>query len=229
MVMRRTFQRQPEDVRRRELIDAALECIAELGLQGATVREVALRAGVTPGLIRRYFATKENLIVAAYRKLSDAMAEAVDDAVGEGSPELRLARFIRASLTPPVVDQKTLSLWAAFISAVHNDPAIDAVHAEGYANYRARIETLIGEIRAGPQGLPKPNVQAMETAHKRATHGASVAINALLDGLWLELSLSPDAFAAIDVVALAQQSAAAILGISMDKFTEQTHALRTNH
>lgn len=206
MPLRRTFQRQPEAVRQRELIDAALACIAELGLQGATVREVALRAGVTQGLIRHYFLTKEKLIEAAYRRLSGEMTAAVKDAIGTGPARLRLARFIRASLTPPVVDPKTLSLWAAFISAVHTDPAIDAVHAEGYAAYRSELEGLIGDV-FGEAGRP---------ADASAARAAAIALNALLDGLWLELSLSPAAFAKTDVVELARNAAAAILMLPPD-------------
>jgi TetR/AcrR family transcriptional repressor of bet genes len=59
---RRTFHREPEAVRQNDLIAATLDSVAELGLAGATVREVANRAGVTPGLIRRYFDNKERLV-----------------------------------------------------------------------------------------------------------------------------------------------------------------------
>jgi TetR/AcrR family transcriptional regulator, transcriptional repressor of bet genes len=203
MPARRTFQRQPEAVRQRELIDAALACIAELGLQGATVREVALRAGVTPGLIRHYFHTKERLIAAAYEKVTSEMNAAVGAAMGEGPARLKLARFIRASLTPPVVDPQTLSLWAAFIGAVHIDPALAAVHAKGYAAYRGDVETLVAAMRADQGITPTP----------AATHAEAVAINALIDGFWLELSLSADAFDGLDMVALAQSSAAALFGL----------------
>jgi TetR/AcrR family transcriptional regulator, transcriptional repressor of bet genes len=204
--LRRTFQRQPEAVRQRDLIEAALACIAELGLHGATVREVALRAGVTPGLIRRYFVSKEKLIEAAYRKLASEMTETVETAIAEGPARLRLGRYIRVSLTPPMVDPARLSLWAAFVSAVHTDAAIARVHAEGYATYRASVESLINGI-----AIEDGRVMA-----KGAAHAASLAINALIDGLWLELSLSPDVYSGVDVVALARESAARILGLPID-------------
>ncbi|NJR13410.1 MAG: TetR family transcriptional regulator [Phyllobacteriaceae bacterium] len=210
MPLRRTFQRQPEAVRHRELIDAALACIAELGLQGATVREVALRAGVTQGLIRHYFLTKEKLIEAAYRHLSAEMTESVETAMGDGPARLRLARFIRASLTPPMVDAGRLSLWAAFVSAVHTSPAVALVHAEGYASYRGHVETLIVALFAEQGHAITP----------LAARRSSLAINAVIDGLWLELSLSADVFDAIDVVGLAQESAAAILSLSPDALKE---------
>jgi TetR/AcrR family transcriptional regulator, transcriptional repressor of bet genes len=217
--MRRTFQRQPEAVRQRELIDSALDCIADLGLHGATVREVALRAGVTQGLIRHYFQTKENLIAAAYRRLADEMTETVEAAMGVGPARIRLARYIRASLTPPMVDPARLSLWAAFVSAVHTDPAIATVHAEGYARYRAHVEELIEAMLAEQGAAVLPG----------AARRAGIAVNALIDGLWLELSLSPEVFAALDVVALAQDGAAALIGLPAGALKENADALRADH
>ena len=48
---RRTFHRAPEAERRHDLIEATLDCIAEYGLEGATVRQIAIKAGVTAGFI----------------------------------------------------------------------------------------------------------------------------------------------------------------------------------
>lgn len=62
------FKRAPENERRRELIEATLESISEVGIQATTVRAVAARAGVTNGLIRHHFENKANLIIEAYRR-----------------------------------------------------------------------------------------------------------------------------------------------------------------
>ncbi|MBN9550954.1 MAG: TetR family transcriptional regulator, partial [Alphaproteobacteria bacterium] len=59
---RRKFRREGEERRRQDLIDATLDSVAEHGLQGATLRTIALRAGVTAGLIRHYFPGKEELL-----------------------------------------------------------------------------------------------------------------------------------------------------------------------
>ena len=64
---RRKFRREGEERRRDALIAAALDLVSEGGPEAATVRAIAERAGVTPGLIRHYFRTKEDLTRAAYR------------------------------------------------------------------------------------------------------------------------------------------------------------------
>ncbi|MCJ9673516.1 TetR family transcriptional regulator, partial [Neorhizobium sp. SHOUNA12B] len=81
---RRTYHRASEAERREDLIAATLDCIAEFGIQGATVRQIAMRAGVTGGLIRHYFSSKDQMLQAAYRKVMAGMTEAAVAAAIEG-------------------------------------------------------------------------------------------------------------------------------------------------
>jgi AcrR family transcriptional regulator len=51
-----------EDLTARARIrDAALELFAERGIAGATIRDIALKAGVSSGLLRHHFGSKEGL------------------------------------------------------------------------------------------------------------------------------------------------------------------------
>ena len=77
------------------------ELVAEGGPEAATVRAIAARAGVTPGLIRHYFQSKDELTRAAYRALMDGMTAKGSDALeGVGAqPEERLAAFVAAYQT----------------------------------------------------------------------------------------------------------------------------------
>ncbi|MGL4489716.1 MAG: TetR family transcriptional regulator, partial [Rhizobiaceae bacterium] len=100
---RKQFRREGEDVRRSELVQATLSCIATLGMEHTTVREIAIKAGVTPGLIRHYFTSKEELVLAAYTQYAatflDHSRTAVENAPDE--PIARLATFITANLSAP--------------------------------------------------------------------------------------------------------------------------------
>jgi AcrR family transcriptional regulator len=49
------------EVRRSLVLDAARSAFIELGLEGASLREIAKRAGYTPGAIYSYFASKEEV------------------------------------------------------------------------------------------------------------------------------------------------------------------------
>lgn len=55
----RTPQQDRSRATRRRLLEAAVECLAELGWNGSTVTVVAERAGVTRGAAQHHFPTRE--------------------------------------------------------------------------------------------------------------------------------------------------------------------------
>lgn len=204
---RKPFRREGEDQRRRELVDATLAAIAELGMDRTTVREIAIRAGVTPGLIRHYFSGKDELVQAAYRQHVEQLAAHAEKAVAAAGddPVARLAAFITGTLSPPVVDQTNLSLWAGFIGTVRTHAAMADVHREGYAHYRALAETLIGEALAAA---------GRKTAKAECVR-LGIMLNAVIDGLWLEGSLSPNEFVEGDLARTGLEAASAIIGLKL--------------
>ena len=96
---RRTGRRPGPSTTREDIVAAARESFAEHGFDGTSVRRVATRAGVDPALVRRFFGSKEGLMLAA---LDVAMA-----------PGTRLAEVVRtdpARLGEHVVAYM-LSVW----------------------------------------------------------------------------------------------------------------------
>src|SRR6202046_5305091 len=53
------------DAKRAAILQAARVAFAERGFAGATLRDIAKRAGVTQGLVTRHFHSKESLFLAA--------------------------------------------------------------------------------------------------------------------------------------------------------------------
>jgi len=204
---RRSFHHAPEGVRRQDLIKATMDCIAEDGLQGATVRRIAVRAGVTSGLIRYYFPGKNELIHATYRETMSRMTAqakaSVEDTMGsDDAPPERLRRFIAASLSPPVVDARVLTLWATFIGLIHIDAEMAAIHKESYLAYRNEIESLIAGVFAF-EG---------RDASRNDLANYAIAVNAVIDGLWLEGCLAGEMFGENDLVAIGIKTVEAVLG-----------------
>jgi AcrR family transcriptional regulator len=78
------------------LLKAAQELMAEKGLPRVTLREVAERAGVQPGLVNYYFGSKDGLFRAVVGAVAAEMLRSVQAAVaGGGSPEDRIREFVR--------------------------------------------------------------------------------------------------------------------------------------
>jgi AcrR family transcriptional regulator len=76
---------------RRELIlDAARATFFELGLQGASMREIAKRAGYTPGAIYSYFASREEIYAALLGESLLRLNAQVAGAPGDGNAAERV-------------------------------------------------------------------------------------------------------------------------------------------
>ena len=61
----RTGRRPGQSTTRDEIVAAARESFAKRGYDGTSLRAVAASAGVDPALVRRFFGSKEGLLVAA--------------------------------------------------------------------------------------------------------------------------------------------------------------------
>jgi len=80
---------------RAALLKAAQELMAEQGLPRVTLREVAERAGVQPGLVNYYFGSKQGLLQAVVREVAAEMLARIQAAAaGSGTPDDRVREFI---------------------------------------------------------------------------------------------------------------------------------------
>jgi len=206
--VRKTFRREGEDQRRRELVEATLACIAALGLEHTTVREIAVRAGVTPGLIRHYFAGKDELVLAAYHWHVESMASASQLAIASAGddPVAQLAAFVSGNLSPPILDPANLSLWAAFITTVRTDALMADVHGEGYGRYRIEAERLLKQAAAATGRQFSPT----------QIRNLGIAVNAIIDGLWLEGSMAGAEFRHGELAEIGLAAVSSLTGIALN-------------
>ncbi len=183
-------------------------------MRGATVRAISERAGVTQGLIRHYFDSKEALIMAAYEyhmsAMTDQTARGISDQVE--TCKTRLVSFVVASLRPPVVDPDAVSLWAGFLNKVREDARMQAIHEQTYVDFRDRLEMLIRDALI--------EAEAPETAEK--LRQLAIACNALIDGLWMEGGALPGAFQPGELPQIGLRSVGAIIGLDLAKEIEVT-------
>ena len=192
---RQAFTRESADARRADLIEATAAVLAEAGLAGTTVRAICTKAGVSPGLLRHYFEGIDDLVAATYQATSDRMdaifADAVDSAAND--PRARLTAYLTASFRPPVTDPELLGAWTAFWALARSDARMAGIHAESYAGYRERLGELL--VACGAEDAER----------------VAIMLTAMVDGLWLELSLDAASFGAEAAAAMIEKAVAALL------------------
>lgn len=200
---RRSYKRASQETRRQDLVDAALKLIGQGGPKAATVRAIADEAGVTAGLIRHYFKTKEELVRFAYQDLMTELdvKRKPDQQMNHAEPKSRLAQHIVTTITAPNLGSDTVGKWAGFLHVVRQDDALREMHRAKYLQERKFLENLIVEAQ--------PNLDQIQL--KRST----IACLAILDGLWLEGSLISDSFEQDEIAAVGLSAVGAILGIDL--------------
>lgn len=182
---RAKYTRDLPEERRRKLIEATAQCLAELGLAGTSVREISVRAGVSPGLLSHHFAGKEDLVAQTFEYIGAKVSRILDEAMEQAGsdPEARLRAFVDASFRPPILDANLLAVWMAFWNLVRTDTRVNEIHRRNYADYRERLQHLVGEA-AKAKGL------------KIDARLAAIGLSAMLDGLWLEWCLDSTTYTA---------------------------------
>jgi len=183
------------------LIDATLRSLERHGRDGASIRRISAIAGVSSGLISHHFRNKARLIAAAYETLAIELQETLyrDSARGGGSPRERVSAFIRASFAPSILEPRILNVWLVFWSMVMRTPAMRAVHDRTYRRYRSNLGGLLQAV-------------GRDRGVRVRARPAAIALSALLDGLWIELCLSPGTFRPAEAVMLCESWVDALCG-----------------
>lgn len=186
------FRRAAPDARRDELIAATLACLSRLGHEGVSVRRISAEAGVSMGLITHHFRSIDALVAAAYRSLADRLlSRSREPALAiAGEPLKSLHAFFSASFAPPALDPAIFRTWLVFWSLVPHSAELRAVRDLTSSETRATLTTLLLRLKRAP------GVSAFKIGP------AVIGLSALMDGLWVELSLTPASFEPEQAVAL---------------------------
>jgi len=80
--------------REERLVEAALSLFGERGYHGASVSQIAARAGVAKGLFYHYFESKQDLLVRLAEMRLDEWSELIELLEGGGEPRQRLEQLV---------------------------------------------------------------------------------------------------------------------------------------
>lgn len=138
--------RKTPEQRAGEINDAAIAIAREKGLSALTLRAVASRAGVAPGLVSHYASSMDELVARTFRELT---ASELDDvrtqAETESEPAARVARMISTVLSS---DHDDITLvWVDAWSLGRGSAALSVAIDEQMSAWQSFIAQLIEEGR----------------------------------------------------------------------------------
>lgn len=167
-----------KETRRLQLIEATIDSLARRGYAETTMADVADGAGLSRGIVNFHFESKEKLLVATLQFMADEYAahwRAALARAGAG-PAGKLMALVAADFDRTICNKRKLAAWCAFWGEAKSRPTYQALCGARDEEYRdvltATCATLVGE--GGYEADP------VKTA---------IALEALLEGLWLRLML----------------------------------------
>ncbi len=165
------------EFRRNALIESTIESLAELGVGGTSVRSICSGADSSRGLIAHYFHSKEEMLEAAFRHLYTSVSQHVldtqDRAVG---PQAKLHALPQSVFSPEVFSPKIRNAFLTFWHEIRFNPFVRHANRELYGNYKKRTEEYF-------------RLAARERSIDIDAHQAAIGLVAMIDGLWLVISI----------------------------------------
>ena len=176
------------DRRRAELVAAAWTVIADEGIEAATIRRIAEVAGCTTGRVTHYFDAKDEILVAALRRVHYAAGARMLDHLRteQGAGALRAVMLDAL----PLDGQRALEwrVWLAFWGRASTDAALIEEQQRRYAEWRRLLQAIIAPI-AGQQTAPQQVRLLVDL------------VAGAIDGLGIQAVLEPSRFPAQRLIA----------------------------
>lgn len=170
--------------RRMQLIDATIRCIAKHGLSATTIAKVSDLAGTSVGLAIFHFDNKEKLLEATLQHLADEQRDSWQNRTQnpDHSHAGRLMAIVESRFNPRICTRRKLAIWFAFW---------------GDAGAREIYRRIVGDVDQARLDETVTILSALwaETGVAgRNPLDTALAIEALYDGLWLNMLLYPEDF-----------------------------------
>ena len=213
-------RRKLSDARRRQILKAAVQVIAEKGLCDTGIKDVADQAGTSPALVIYYFGKKDVLLAEALSFADERFYAQTAGAVAAlASARDRLVELVRCSCSVGEAedDFDEWVLWLDLWARAPRDPDV----ARDRAAMDRRWRTTIGEIvREG---------QAAGEFSRIDPDAFALRLGALIDGLAIQVVLEDPEVSRERMFDLCIDTCARELGFTWtakDRAAAVTHAVR---
>jgi AcrR family transcriptional regulator len=167
--------RRPE--RLEQILEAACVAILDRGFPATRIADIAAAAGVSTGTVHYYFATKDEVLIAALKWASGRLFARIEKP-GDDAAERRLARLLAVSVPYPGPARDEYVLWIELWLRVLHQPDLLAQCEAISEQWRGYFHDAVR--RGAESGAFTPAADADEVAER---------IVAFVDGVGFETAL----------------------------------------
>jgi phenylpropionate dioxygenase-like ring-hydroxylating dioxygenase large terminal subunit/AcrR family transcriptional regulator len=170
---------------KRDLIDATVTAISLHGLSGLTSARIAGMAGHTAASINFHFGSKEALLLATLRAVSEEFAQVMEArlAAAGDDPLHGLLAIVEASLSPQLSDARKVAVWYAFLAESGARADYQHICGDRDTSYNQSVSRLCREIIEAHPGPHRPDQGAV-----------ALGLVGLIDQLWQSILFDGDGY-----------------------------------
>lgn len=175
------FRTRIEDLRRRELIEAAHRVFMQHGLGGMTTKRICAEAGMSAGILSYYFKGKEDVLFAMVRLNNRLLMEAVAKGLAQATTRWdRLQAIIAGNFPDGLFEPNIANAWLSVCAASATNSRYAQLQRIFYARLQSNLASVFRDV------LPEARFAQV-----------ALALGTMIDGLWLRRAtgeaLSPQA------------------------------------
>ena len=168
-----------------DLIHAAVGAISRYGLSALTSARIAGAAGHTAASINFHFGSKEALLLATLREVSEEYAELMASTLAAAGNDalLGLTGIIDVSLSLRLSDSHKIAVWYAFLAESGARADYQRICGERDQSYIRNLTTLCTRLIEAHGGVRRPNAPAV-----------ALGLAGLMDQLWQGILFAGEQF-----------------------------------
>lgn len=175
----RVRRREDPETRRAQILEAARRCFTSIGFQAASVDRIAAEAGVSVGLLYRFFKSKGALIEAIV--VEDAESQLIQfGALIDSSPpgNFDISHLVKDNLAQAAPDRERMALMFEMAAELCRNPALQSFVQQRRAALKASLAEKLLE-----RGLDRQQAaRALESLDLAGAVASGLALHALMSG-----------------------------------------------
>lgn len=164
------------EIRKPQLIEAAIKAIDKYGFSGATVSLIGKKAGVSPAIINHYFGGKDGLYEETMKSLIREFFQILSEEIAKTknkSVKAKVMAIVRASFSQSQTQPQVVKTWMGFWASAMHTPSLYRLQNV----YSKRLKTALVCV-------------LKEEFEVKQAREIALMIAALIDGMWLRGSLA---------------------------------------
>ncbi|MFT2097294.1 transcriptional regulator BetI [Marinomonas sp. 2405UD66-6] len=164
------------EIRKPQLIEAAIKAIDKYGFSGATVSLIGKKAGVSPAIINHYFGGKDGLYEETMKSLIREFFQILSEEIAKTknkSVQAKVMAIVRASFSQSQTQPQVVKTWMGFWASAMHTPSLYRLQNV----YSKRLKTALVCV-------------LKEEFEVKQAREIALMIAALIDGMWLRGSLA---------------------------------------